>query len=452
MNIHFHGPLRRNLVNPRYFTDDSGKAIYLTGSHTWANWIEIKQPHEPDFPFGEWLDFMQGHHHNFMRLWSWDHPENAPWTDDRVIFYPMAHARTGPGTANDGLPKFDLTQFNDEYFERLRTRVIAAGERGIYASVMLFEGWCVKWSVPTSDAWATHPYNAANNINGVNGDTNGDGKADVYALESPDVLRFQEAYVRKVVDTVNDLDNVLWEIINEVENTERGFQWQEHMIGFLRDYERTKPKQHPIGMTAEGGSQYNPTLFASIADWISPGNGPSQEYRYDPPAADGSKVILTDTDHLWGHGVNYRWVWKSFMRGLNPLFMDPWWPVPGSTRKGYAPNLLNVRDYPTYGPARIAMGQTRCLAERVDLNHMTPRPDFASSRYCLANPGAEMLVYMPDDDRASVYLGIEPITYSSEWFDTCTGETVAGDPVTGGGLRQMISPLGIESVLYLRAQ
>ena len=31
------GPLRVHPENPRYFTDGSGKAIYLTGSHTWSN-------------------------------------------------------------------------------------------------------------------------------------------------------------------------------------------------------------------------------------------------------------------------------------------------------------------------------------------------------------------------------------------------------------------------------
>jgi hypothetical protein len=98
------------------------------------------------------------------------------------------------------------------------------------------------------------------------------------------------------------------------------------------------------------------------------------------------------------------------------------------------------------------MGQARRWAERVDLNHMLPRPDFASSRYCLVNPGVELLVYMPDDDRAMVYLGIEPKTYEAEWFDTRTGETRQGDPVCGGGSRQIISPLGIESLLHLRAQ
>ncbi|MGE3776134.1 MAG: hypothetical protein AB7F89_03030 [Pirellulaceae bacterium] len=29
------GPLRVHPDNPRYFTDGSGKAVYLTGSHVW---------------------------------------------------------------------------------------------------------------------------------------------------------------------------------------------------------------------------------------------------------------------------------------------------------------------------------------------------------------------------------------------------------------------------------
>ena len=31
------GPLRVHPTNPRYFTDGSGQAVFLTGSHTWGN-------------------------------------------------------------------------------------------------------------------------------------------------------------------------------------------------------------------------------------------------------------------------------------------------------------------------------------------------------------------------------------------------------------------------------
>ena len=60
------GPLRKHPENGRYFTDDtrdaSGayKAIYLTGSHTWANLID-RGPTDPPakFDFSAYLDLLQ---------------------------------------------------------------------------------------------------------------------------------------------------------------------------------------------------------------------------------------------------------------------------------------------------------------------------------------------------------------------------------------------------------
>lgn len=43
----FCGRLRVHPDNGRYFTDDSGRAIYLTGSHTWANLQDIGLPGGP---------------------------------------------------------------------------------------------------------------------------------------------------------------------------------------------------------------------------------------------------------------------------------------------------------------------------------------------------------------------------------------------------------------------
>jgi len=447
----FHGCLRHNPANPRYFTDDSGRAVYLTGSHTWATLVDMQLEGDAAFDWLGFMDMAQSHGHNFMRLWTWDHPKYTPWTAETVYFDPMPFARPGPGIALDGLPKFDLTQFNPVYFEQLRQRVIEAGKRGIYLAVMFFEGWCLKQSVPTNSTWFSHPFNKDNNINGVDGDTDGDGKADVYSLESDAVLEHQKAYVRRVIETVNEFNHILYEIINEVEDSERGFQWQGHIVDYVREIEREMPKVHPVGITAEGGTQLNPVVFASNADWVSPGYGPGYEYRYDPPTADGYKVIVTDTDHLWGHGGNYRWAWKSFLRGLNPIFMDAWGPLPGDTRFDYMGNLLNRRDYPTYEPLRVALGRTRSFAERINLNAMPPRNDFASSHYCLANPGVEYLVYVPDDDRVEVYLGTESKRFNVEWFHALSGESEQNEPLAASGMTVFTSPFGLDSVLYLRA-
>ena len=142
--------------NPRYFTDGSGKAIYMTGSHTWSNLIDEDNNYPPDqwFDFNGYLDFMEDRNHNFIRMWTWELFKY--WT--RYV-EPNIWQRTGPGNALDGNPKFDLTKFNQDYFNRMRSRVIAAGDREIYVSIMLFEGYGLQFA-----EWDGHPFNINNNI------------------------------------------------------------------------------------------------------------------------------------------------------------------------------------------------------------------------------------------------------------------------------------------------
>ena len=67
-------------------------------------------------------------------------------SDDNYWFGPdLPFLRTGPGVALDGKPQFDLSQFDPNYFDRLRSRVLQARDRGIYVSVMLFNGWSVSF-------------------------------------------------------------------------------------------------------------------------------------------------------------------------------------------------------------------------------------------------------------------------------------------------------------------
>jgi hypothetical protein len=74
-------------------------------------------------------------------------------------------------------------------------------------------------------------------------------------------------------------------------------------VGPRWSYEKRKPKQHPIGMTSDGygGADDTDRLFDSPADWISP-SPDRDDYKGNPPAATGAKVVILDTDHLWGVG------------------------------------------------------------------------------------------------------------------------------------------------------
>ena len=443
------GPLRVCRENPRYFADPSGKPVYLAGAHTWPNLRDLG-PGEPPppFDFPRYLAFLEAHGHNFIRLWAWDLSrweapgDNAP--AGLMSTWPLPWRRTGPGLALDGKPKFDLSQFEEEHFRRLRERVAAGGERGIYVSVMLFEGWGAQFcALPWG--WEGHPFHPKNNINGVDGDPDRDGRGlEVYTLAVPAITRLQEAYLRKVVDTVNDLDNVLYEVCNEA--GPYSTEWQYHVIEFVRAYERGKAKQHPIGMTFQYQGGSNQTLFDSPADWISPNPEAGEGYSYteNPPPAGGRKVILSDTDHLWGIGGNQAWVWKTFCRGMNPLFMDPY--LHGNF---YAGPLDQPE--PVWDPIRKSLGYTRRLAERLDLARAIPSEELTSTRYCLAVAGKQYLVYLPEGGSVEVDLSAARGRLSGEWLNPSTGERGAVATVEGGGKRTFQAPFAGDAVLFLEA-
>jgi hypothetical protein len=455
--------------NPRYFTNDGEHAIYLTGSHTWANLQDIGLADDPPFPYTDYLDFMQSFGHNFMRFWMFEQPEGASWTAARILFHPLPWSRCGAGLANDGLPKFDLTAFNEDYFERMRKRIIQAGERGIYCAIMLFQGWSLhKTSANYGDPWPFHPFNAANNVNGVDipyTRVDDDEHPCLHSTLNLDALAHQEAYVRKVIDTVGNLDNVLYEIINEGGATE----WQYHMIDLIHDIERSRAKQHPVGMTHRiAPRQFNSDLFDSPADWISPAKEPQdwlypgstllEDYQNDPPANAGRKVIINDTDHLWGHGGNPQWVWKSFTRGHHPIFMDPWWPLyiesdPKVTPWTFVGGVTkDQRDYPDWHPTRRAMGDTLRYANKMNLAAMTPRPELVSSRYCLANPGHEYLIYLPEGGSVTINLRGGSGPFQVEWFLPRVNRTFPGAyPLAGGDYAVTTAPFTGDAVLYLKS-
>ena len=76
-----NGVLRVSEINPRYFTDNSDKAVFLTGSHTWANFQEhYTETDSVIFDWKGYLDMMQDNGHNFMRFWMYEQPEGQAWT------------------------------------------------------------------------------------------------------------------------------------------------------------------------------------------------------------------------------------------------------------------------------------------------------------------------------------------------------------------------------------
>ena len=444
------GPLRVNPANPRYFTDGSGKAIILVGSNYWNLFQDGGRTNPPPaFDFDAFLSFAVEHGYNYMKPHVWEQAWHQSYNDDWYI-QPTIYKRTGPGNALDGDPKFDLDQFNPAYFDRLRARVIQAGQAGIYVALPLFDRFSVRNGNTMSDQWLGNPFHASNNINGINGDpTNQNHGLDTETLIIPAVTTYQEAYIRHTIDVLNDLDNVIWEVAIEPDGTYsrngyNAYGWLDHMLAYVHNYEATKPQQHPVLYSVFYPGGDNDKLFASDAEMIAP--NASGGFDHDAPALNGTKVVLIDTDHiLWTETDGADWAWRVFTRGAGGFaIMDG----------GYS-NYDDQGGGATYPDAenfRYNLGWIRGYANRINLVAMTPRTNTStcSTGYCLVADGSEYLVYRPaSSSNITVNLSAVSGQLPYEWFNPATGGVVKTGMVTGGASRSFSSPFSGNAVLYI---
>src|SRR3984885_14714178 len=236
------GPLAAS-TNPHYFKDANGKALILAGSQTWntlQDWGSDGSPQTLDFP--AFVKFLTAHGQDFTLLWRGEMPKFCSLPSPRgappdFSGSPQRWQRTGPGNAPDGGLKFDLPKFDQGFFDRLRARTQALNDAGIYAGIYLFTGEFINIFRCASDGY---PFTGANNINGVDdGYTNGPkGMASMTMTAPNDITRYQDAFVEKIIDTLNDLPNVLWIVSEEAPSNTAWFNYYK-----IRPFQKNKHKK-----------------------------------------------------------------------------------------------------------------------------------------------------------------------------------------------------------------
>jgi hypothetical protein len=451
-------PLKALSSNPNYFTDGTGKAVYLTGSHTWNTFQDWGTNDSIQLlDFDAFVKMLVAHHHNFTLLWTTELPtfRNLPTTagsppDFSVTPFPWQ--RTGPGNASDGKPKFDLAKFNQVYFNRLRDRVQQLKNAGIYAGVYLFSGeWILRFRFPGDG----YPFTGSNNVNGID---DGGAMKSVTMTSANEINAIQDKYVEKLINTLNDLPNVLWIVSQEAPRD--AVWWNKHLIAFTRSFEAKKPFQHPIGYGVQEDVK-DSVIINSDADWIAPGIriSPTQTIGTGHPAR---KVNINDSDHsyweIWKESpqINRNYFWINFTQGNQTLFMDPWVVF-------YPRENRNLPPSPSHGigsgqdlrweNVRNTMGYIRDYADRMNLAAMTPQSKLSSTGHALTNinpTNAEFLVYAPVGGNFTVNLSGIKGEMKVEWMNPATGVKIEGEKLRGGTVSTFTPPFQGDAVLYLK--
>ena len=155
----------------------------------------------------------------------------------------------------------------------------------------------------------------------------------------------------------------------------------------------------------------------------------------------GRKVVIADTDHLWGIGGDVDWVWKTVTAGSNLLFMDT-----------YDGRVLGRRRDKEFDPVRRALGQAVALAREFDLSACVPDQHAASTGRCLSRRGHLYLIYAAEGGTFSVDLTGASHPFAATWIDPVTGVRTAGEPVAGGDVKTVTAPTTDRTLLLLQTE
>lgn len=171
--------------------------------------------------------------------------------------YIAPFARTGGGRALDWQPKYDLDEWNPEFFERLHGFLSLACELGIIVEVTVLS------NTYNDQVWALNPLHSENNINGLEPVR----WQDYNTLRSPKLFEVQARHVRKIVEETKRYDNVIYEICNEpggftipgeanLPSCEEVDEWQMAIADVIRDAESDLTTKHLI--SAQEAFAYDP--------------------------------------------------------------------------------------------------------------------------------------------------------------------------------------------------
>ncbi len=231
--------------NPHYYFYKNKPTVLITSAEHYGAIVN------KGFNYHKYLDWLASHDLNYTRIYpgylteppgKWIKGNTlAPEPDDIILPWKRSNES---GYALGG-NKFDLDQWNPEYFKRLDDFISYAEKKGIVVEICFF-------NAQYEDCWPICPLYYKNNIQG----TGNCPFNDAQTLKHPDLVKYESDYVARIVKEVNSFDNVILELcdeptINGTPIAEAG-QWLDHMIETVVQTEKDLPKKHLVAQQIEG--------------------------------------------------------------------------------------------------------------------------------------------------------------------------------------------------------
>ena len=438
-------PIALHPDNPHYFLWRGKPTVLITSGEHYGALMNL------DFDYRKYFDTLAADGMMLTRVFSGSYvePEGA-FNIARNTLAPLPGrflspwARSDqPGYANGG-NKFDLRRWDDAYFTRLKDLARYASQKGIVVEFTLF---CPMYE---DRQWNLSPMNARNNVNGI-GDA---GRLEVFTLEKhADLLAVQDTLTRKLVTELNPMDNVIFEIMNEPYAQAVPTAWQHHIADVIVETERGLPSKHLISQNIANKTATIDAPHAAVSvfnfHYASPPDAVAANYHLNKVIGDNETGFRGTADapyrmEAWDFVISGGGLFNnldySFAAGYeNGTFVYP--PSqPGGGNPGFRRQLKILHDF-IYGFDVVRM--------RPDSTVVTSGAPAGGTVRALVDPGKAMAIFVRGGGATSISVQLPPGTWTAEWIDTKTGETVRKTTVTGGGVRPVEAPT-YESDIALR--
>ncbi len=429
-------PLSLHPENPHYLLFRGKPTVLISSTEHYGAVLN------GDFDAVPYLDELHARRLNLTRTFSGTYREIpgsfkiekntlAPRPEKYIAPWPRSET---PGAA-DGAHKFDLTHWNDAYFERLTRFTAAAADRGIVVEFVFF---CPFYE---ENLWEINPMNSRNNINGLRQIP----RTDAFTGKHEDVQRIQEAFVRKAVRELNRFDNLYFEICNEPYFGGVTLEWQARIASVIVEQEKELPHKHLIAQNIanEKAKIERPNPAVSIFNF----------HYAAPPATVGMnfglrKAIGDDETGFRGiHDRPYRIEAWDFLVAGGAIFDH----LDYSFTTDHEDGTARIVDPTPGGGGPAIRSQFQVLKQFIegfDFAKMAPdkkviagvNPRGTSAR-ALSEPGKAYAIYAHDGKKLELSLDLPAGQYQANWLNPRNGKVDKSQPLESrGGRVEIASP------------
>ncbi|MCB0668719.1 MAG: hypothetical protein KDC80_23000 [Saprospiraceae bacterium] len=444
-------PIRKDLLNPHYLNYKGAPVLLITSAEHYGSVINL------DFDYNTYLQTMHDEGMNYTRIFTGSYvevPGSFGITNNTLS--PAVGKFLAPWQRVDepGLfeaeGKFDLNQWNDQYFLRLHDFIRKAQSLDIIVEVTFF---CATYQ---DGNWLRHPFNPDNNINEL-GTLD---RKEFNSLENDKAVHFQKELLIKLVKELNRYDNIFFELCNEPwadngdnvaflhktliprENslgwllwataaTGRTLEWQDELTETFRETESNLEKKH---LLAQNYSNFKSSL-ATVHDGIDILNfhyawpeSVTQNYGWDRP------VNFDESGFAGTHDTTYlQEAWAFILSG-------------GAIFNGLDYSFYPGKEDGTGTNEAPGGGSTNFRRQLKFLNEFMSTFEFIKMRpadplmihspgmesFCLADPGQSYAIYVQGRNQGVIHLKLPDGHYTVNIFNPDTGRMLKQTNISGG--------------------